>query len=160
MDVVPRSAGTPTDPTTAAPAPPPAPETRPSWYGPVSTAAVVGAATLYTALVNPNTSGAFPQCITKRFTGLDCPMCGGLRTVHALSHGDLAGALDHNALVVVLLPLVAVAWALWSARSLGVEVPRFRWPRWAPWAAIAFAIVFAVVRNTAVPGLAWLDSGV
>jgi len=152
MDVVPRSAGTPTDPT--------APASKPAWYGPVSTAALVGAATLYTAVVNPNTSGAFPQCITKRFTGLDCPMCGGLRTVHALTHGDLVGALDHNALVVVLLPLLVVAWALWSARSVGVDVPRVRWPRWAPWAAIAFALVFAVVRNTALPGLAWLDSGV
>jgi hypothetical protein len=154
MDVVPR----PADQTPAAPTGPP--PTRPGWYGPVSSAALVGAATLYTAVVNPNTSGAFPQCITKQFTGLDCPMCGGLRTVHALSHGDLVGALDHNALVVVLLPLVVVAWALWSARSLGVDVPRFRWPRWAPWAGIAFAIVFAVVRNTALPGMAWLDSGV
>jgi hypothetical protein len=153
MDVAPRSAGTPTDPTTAV-------ASKPAWYGPVSTAAVVGAATIYTAVVNPNTSGAFPQCITKQFTGLDCPMCGGLRTVHALSRGDLTGALDHNALVVVLLPLVVAAWALWSARSLGVEVPRVRWPRWAPWAAIAFALVFAVVRNTALPGVAWLDSGV
>jgi hypothetical protein len=154
MELMPRSAVQ----TPAAPAP--SPPTRPAWYGPASTAALVGAATLYTAVVNPNTSGAFPQCITKRFTGLDCPMCGGLRTVHSLSQGDLVGALDHNALVVVLLPLVLVAWALWSARSLGVDVPRFRWPRWAPWAGIAFAIAFAVVRNTALPGLAWLDSGI
>jgi hypothetical protein len=152
MDVSPRSAGTPTDPMTA-------PAAKPAWYGPVSTAALVGAATLYTALVNPNTSGAFPQCITKQFTGIDCPMCGGLRTVHALSHGDLVGALGHNALVVVLVPLMVVAWALWMARSLGADVPKVRWPNWAPWAAIAFALVFAVVRNTALPGVAWLDSG-
>ena len=133
---------------------------RPAWFAPVSVAGLVGAATIYTAIVNPNTSSAFPQCITKQFTGLDCPMCGGLRAVHSLTHGDLVGAIDHNVLAVVLLPLMVGAWGWWMARSLGVNVPTFRFPNWAPWAAIAFMMVFAVVRNTALPGVAWLDSGV
>jgi hypothetical protein len=155
MTVVQEPAGTPQ----SSPSPTPTPR-RPAWFAPVAAAGLVGAATLYTAVVNPNTSGAFPQCITKRFSGLDCPMCGGLRAVHSLTHADLAGAIDHNALAVVLLPLVVVAWAIWLARSLGVEVPTVRWPRWAPWAALAFSLLFAVVRNTALPGVAWLDSGI
>lgn len=131
---------------------------RAAWVGPVAAAGAVGAATLYTAIVDPNTSGAFPQCITKVFTGLDCPMCGGLRAVHSLAHGDLIGAIDHNLLAVILLPAVVAAWGWWLARSLGAEPPSVRWPRWAPWAGIALALAFAVVRNTALPGMEWLDS--
>lgn len=133
---------------------------RPAWVAPLSVAGMVGAATAYTAVVNPNTSSAFPQCVTKLFTGLDCPMCGGLRAVHSLTHADLVGAIDHNAIAVVLLPALVVAWGFWLARTLGIDVPKVRLPDWSPWAAIAVMVVFAVVRNTALPGVAWLDSGV
>lgn len=131
---------------------------RPAWAGPATAAAVAGAATAYTALVDPNRSGAFPQCITRRLTGLDCPMCGGLRAVHALSRGDLGGAIGHNAVVVVALPLVVAAWLWWSARAVGARPPAVRWPRWAPWATLAVLVAFTVVRNTGWAGVGWLDS--
>jgi hypothetical protein len=81
----------------------------------------VGALTLcslaYVGLVDPNQPGHYPLCPTKALTGLDCPGCGGLRATHALVTGDVVGALDHNALVVlVILPLAVAAWVAWLVR--------------------------------------------
>lgn len=147
-------------PPDTAPVPGPVPRHGrwPRWAGPALVGAALGAGTVYTAVVDPNTSSAFPQCITKQFTGLDCPMCGGLRAVHALATGDLPAAVDHNAVVVVLLPMLAVLWATTLLRALGHEPPTVRVPTWAPWVAVVVLVVFTVVRNTALPGVAWLDS--
>ncbi len=59
----------------------------------------------YIATVDPNHSSAYPQCPTKLLTGLDCPLCGATRAVHSLLQGDLVGAMDHNLLFVLLLPV-------------------------------------------------------
>ncbi len=57
-------------------------------------------------------------CPWRFLTGLDCPFCGSTRAAASLAHGDLIGALDHNALFVVgLLPLAVLAWAVWAWRS-------------------------------------------
>ena len=85
---------------------------------PLSTGALVLASAAYVGLVDPNAPGHYPLCPTKALTGLDCPGCGGLRACHSLVTGDLVGALDHNAFVVlVLLPLAVVAWVLWLVRA-------------------------------------------
>lgn len=41
-------------------------------------------------------------------TGWDCPGCGSQRAIHALLHGDLAGAFGANALLVVLAPFIVL----------------------------------------------------
>ncbi len=85
---------------------------------PLSVAATVLASTAFVAMVDPNQAGHYPLCPIKAATGLDCPACGGLRAVHSLAHGDLVGALDHNALVVlVVLPAAVIVWALWVRRA-------------------------------------------
>ena len=81
----------------------------------------VGALTLcsaaYVGFVDPNQPGHYPLCPTKALTGLDCPGCGGLRATHALVTGDVVGALDHNALVALLIiPLALAAWVAWLVR--------------------------------------------
>lgn len=37
-------------------------------------------------------------------TGLECPGCGSQRMIHALLHGDIAGAWRHNAFLLCLTP--------------------------------------------------------
>lgn len=104
------------------------------------------------------TSTHVPLCPLAFATGLDCPLCGSLRSVHALASGDVGAALDHNLLVTATLPLAVAAWALWLARSLGRPVlPRLRWPRRTGLAVAGVAAVFFVARN--LPALAWLGSG-
>ncbi len=136
--------------------------------GPLSVGALVVAATVYLGAVDPNEAGHYPLCPTKALTGLDCPGCGGLRAVHSLAHGDLVGALDHNALVVLLvLPVAVIAWARWlrrswrgEQRSQAVAGPGPWWSRReVVYGVLGLVVAFTVARNIgSVPAFAWLGS--
>lgn len=41
-----------------------------------------------------------PKCPLKMLTGLSCPGCGIQRAIHALLHGDVAGAVKYNFFLV------------------------------------------------------------
>jgi hypothetical protein len=143
---------------------------------PLAVGAVALLATAYVGLIDPNDPGHYPLCPTKAVSGLDCPGCGGLRAVHSLTRGDVVGALDHNAfVVVVLLPLAVVLWAAWLVRSLRTpadgdapaqhsRVERLAdalTSRPAVVTGVVVMAVFTVVRNVdVVPALAWLGSGI
>ena len=109
---------------------------------------LLGAGTLgYLALVDPNTSSAYPPCPLKVLTGVDCAGCGGLRCTHALLTGDLERAADHNILVVAALPIVAYLVVRWALAKRGRQLPA---PRFSPaltWSLVALLLVFSVVRN-------------
>jgi len=138
---------------------------------PLAVGAVTLLASAYVGLVDPNSPGHYPLCPTKAFTGLDCPGCGGLRAVHSLMRGDITGALDHNAFVVlVVVPVALVLWGRWLWHSwkgpqpdaegaVGdhVDVPM---PSVAVlWSMVVVGLVFMVVRNIGgVPAFAWLGS--
>lgn len=78
-------------------------------------AAVVGA--LYLRAVDPNVPGHYPGCPSQMLLGVDCPGCGGMRGTYDLLHGDVAGMLDNNVLLVVALPVLVVAYVLWAYRT-------------------------------------------
>jgi hypothetical protein len=123
----------------------------------------VFASAVYVGLVDPNAPGHYPLCPTKYLTGLDCPGCGGLRAVHSLMRGDLAGALDHNAMVVLLIPVVVVLWVRSLVRAWRGSPPPERDPWWTRaavlWALLAALAVFTVVRNIhGVAAFDWLGS--
>jgi hypothetical protein len=118
-------------------------------------AALAAAGCAYVALMNPNESSVYPQCPFRAMTGLDCPGCGLTRSVYALLHGDVARAVDHNVLVVLLVPLAVLGFVKWTAGRLGYQGPRL--PRYRPWMSVALGVVlfgFLVVRN--LPGLDFL----
>lgn len=125
----------------------------------VGAALALGGACVYTFLVDPNTSSAYPQCPLKAVTNIDCPGCGGLRATHALLHGDLIGAADHNVLALILLPLMAFMFARWFLVQFDVTVPKIRWPRPFVWITPLVLVAFTVGRNLPVPVLSWLNSG-
>lgn len=118
--------------------------------------AVTGCAML--ALVDPNEPGHYPVCPTQALLGLDCPACGGLRAVHALTHGDVVRALDHNVLLLVALPAALLTWWAWARVAVGRPARTVRWPSWAGATAIVVATVFAVARNVPIDALRWLDA--
>jgi hypothetical protein len=94
--------------------------------------------------VDPSQHALGPPCPLRVTTGLDCPLCGATRATHALLHGDVARALDFNALYVLALPIAAVL-ALWWLRT--GDLPAVARRRGVVWAAVAVVAVFAVARN-------------
>ena len=71
----------------------------------------------YLYLVNPNEPGHYPPCPTQVLLGVDCPGCGLLRAGHALMHGDIPRALDHNILVLMIGVVAVGAWVSWVLRA-------------------------------------------
>jgi hypothetical protein len=95
-------------------------------------------------LVDPSRHTVTPPCPLRLTTGLDCPLCGATRATHALLHGNVARALDFNALYVLALPIAAVLTLWWLRTGSLPEVAR---RRWVVWTAAGVAIAFAVARN-------------
>ena len=102
---------------------------------------------------DPNVPGAYGFCPLQAVTGLDCPLCGGLRGTHALLHGDVGAALDHNLLLPVFL-VAGVALAVSAARRRPLAGSRATRLMWA--AVLVAAVAFGVLRN--LPWFPWLSS--
>jgi hypothetical protein len=117
----------------------------------VAGTALVGTAALsgYMFLVDPNNpSNLYPKCPLKIITGIDCPGCGGLRATNALLHGDIMGAVDHNILALVLLPLMlyALLRVVMAQFDRTPPVPTRPFVRWSS----RWPCSFTVVRNIPV----------
>ncbi|GAB2926246.1 DUF2752 domain-containing protein [Rhodococcus aerolatus] len=84
-------------------------------HAPLATAAVAVAGCAAVAVADPTTPGGIsPVCPTRALLGIDCPLCGTLRAVHALLHLDPAAALRFNAVGVLGLLLLALGWVSWT----------------------------------------------
>lgn len=121
---------------------------------PVATIAGLAAATIALHVRDPHASGSWGYCPIS-LLGFYCPGCGGLRAVNDLTHGDLAGAVSSNALLIIAMPLavfVLARWTVdaWRGRQRG-RTALSSWPVLS--AGIALTTVFTVVRN--LPG-SWL----
>ena len=99
--------------------------------------------------------GPLARCWFNAATGLQCPFCGGLRSIAALSEGHLTEALSLNLLVTLVVPLAAGIWLrrmVFALRGQVVDQPRAGERGFAVVCVVSLA--FAVVRNT--PYGAWL----
>ncbi|WP_374936878.1 DUF2752 domain-containing protein [Streptomyces sp. Ru73] len=115
---------------------------------PLGTLAAVLAAFAYVGAVDPNEAGHYPVCPLLRLTGIYCPACGGLRSAHAVAHGDLAAALGANALAVLGYAAFAVFWTVWlvrAGRGLPASGPRPGAVHW--WLIGGVVLLFTVLRN-------------
>ena len=121
---------------------------------PVATIAGLAAATIALHVRDPHASGSWGYCPIS-LLGFYCPGCGGLRAVNDLTHGDLAGAVSSNALLIIAMPLavfVLARWTVdaWRGRQRG-RTALSSWPVLS--VGIALTTVFTVARN--LPG-SWL----
>jgi hypothetical protein len=117
------------------------------------------ATALVLSRVDPNAAGSLlPPCPLHALTGLYCPGCGSTRALHALLHGDLAGAWAMNPLLVVALPLLA-AMALNAAgwQPAGMQRLWRALGRPLPWLAVL--VGYTVLRNLPWSPFAWLAPG-
>lgn len=125
-----------------------APHRAPAWVGPAALAAVGVGAVGMLAVVDPNEPGVYPACPSLTLFDVLCPLCGGLRGVHALTQGDLVGMVSSNLFVPLVVVLGAWAWLSWAMAASGA--PRLRPPRLSQrtWMAVGLvAVVYTVLRN-------------
>lgn len=116
---------------------------------PLLTALAGSAAVTALAVRDPHTEGSWGVCPFLLLTGQPCPGCGGLRAVNDLTRLDVASALSSNAMVVVLLAGLAVAWVVWAVRRWrGSEAPMVRLGARSGLLLVVVWAVFAVVRWT------------
>lgn len=128
---------------------------------PLATAGAAAAGCVALAVWNPSDDGT-PLCPTKAALGIDCPFCGGLRSVAAMTRGNPVLSADHNVFLVALAPFVVLWWVAWLAASFkGRPAPVSPLRNRA--VAIGLGVValaFTIVRNVQ-PGEwgTWLASG-
>ena len=118
------------------------------WLAPVALGLLAVAGCAYLGVENPNDPGSLvPRCPTKMLTGLDCPVCGGLRCVRAVTTGQWSAAVHANLLLLVCLPFVLAVWLRWlvSSATGGAYQPRLS--KRASYAMLIVAVVWTVVRN-------------
>jgi hypothetical protein len=121
---------------------------------PLGVAALAVAAAGVVALVDQNEPGHYPTCPFLAATGRFCPGCGALRSVHALTHGDLATAVGLNVLTVLGVAALVVIWLRWARRSWTGARRTTVTPPAVLYSFLVVVVVFAVVRN--MPGGALL----
>ncbi|HEY8480825.1 MAG TPA: DUF2752 domain-containing protein [Spirillospora sp.] len=110
--------------------------------------ALAAAAVAYVAAVDPNEEGHYPTCPFLALTGLQCPGCGSLRTVHALAHGHFHEAIALNVLTVAVIPALAYFWFRWARARLRNRPARTKAAHPAfIWAFFTVVMVFWLVRN-------------
>jgi hypothetical protein len=122
--------------------------------GIVSVAAILGAVAVV-FFFNPATHGFYPVCLFHRWTGLNCPGCGGTRAVYALLHGHFQRALKDNALFIVSLGATAIWSVRFAFQKLRKQKAALSLPPGILWAFLAAAIVFTVLRN--LSAFSWLS---
>ncbi len=96
----------------------------------------------------PETSWFYPPCLIRTATGFYCPGCGTTRALHALLHGNLRQAVQHNLLLVALLPALA-AFVGVQALSLAQsgQWRELRFIRYAPVLLLGLMLLFGLLRN-------------
>lgn len=127
-----------------------------AWALPGAVTAALLSGVVYTFVRDPHQPGMFPSCVFLSASGFYCPGCGGLRAAHDLMHGDVASAIQMNAVAVfAIFPAIAIGWAWWIAALAFPRVPRVTIPTWLAIAVPVALGVFWVMRN--IPALEpWL----
>ncbi|MBV7647883.1 DUF2752 domain-containing protein [Streptomyces albidoflavus] len=121
---------------------------------PAGVLAATVAAFAYVGTVDPNEPGHYPACPLLTYAGIWCPGCGGLRSAHAVWHGELATALTANALAVAGYALFAAGWLVWAVCAARGRPFRLAFGRVHAWAAGVVLLSFGVARN--LPQGSWL----
>jgi hypothetical protein len=109
---------------------------------------LAGAAFLYR--YSPQVHSFYPRCPFYVLTHHYCPGCGATRAVAELLHGHVAAALHFNAALTLLMPVLL--WYFGRMYWTAVREDRVEWPQVPEWswrAALAFVLLFTVLRDIA-----------
>lgn len=113
----------------------------------VIAAAVIAA--VYFAAVDPVQSHLAPRCVFRSLTGFDCPGCGLQRALHALLHGDVAGAWTFNPFLFFIAPVGATYLFVELSRSPMPRLRKVMFSSVALWTLVAVTVAWWIARNVA-----------
>jgi hypothetical protein len=119
-----------------------------SWIIAALSVACVFIAVFFVYRFEPGKHAYYPVCVFHQITGWSCPGCGGLRAVHAFTHGDFAAAWNFNPLMFFALPLLAYsAVREFSRNALQKTLPPRELPK--HWGKIVITVIvaFGILRN-------------
>lgn len=95
---------------------------------------------------DPMQASFYPRCPSKLLTGCDCPGCGTLRALHALSHGDISAAWHFNAALFFALPSAVVFFIGDRPRAPRWASAAAHW-RYSPVILLAAIVLWTIFRN-------------
>ena len=139
--------------------PPPGPG-KANWLA-FAVIALVLVAVAFVSLYEPvKNKQYYPQCGFKRVTGLDCPGCGGLRSVHAMTNGRPVTAFRNHPALILSLPILVYIFVLWlrewrQTGMLPIPLASTNSNRPLIWIAVLFVAV-GVIRLIPVKPFSWL----
>ncbi len=114
--------------------------------GPGLAAVAAGGSMTAVAVIDPNVAGSWPVCPSLSIFGVLCPLCGGLRSAHALTELDLGAAFSSNVFVPILVVVAALGWLRWTRRLWTGGAPPTLLPGRA-WAVVAaVTVAYGVLR--------------
>ena len=113
------------------------------------------AALTYIGSVSPYASGNYPACPLYAVTGLYCPGCGSLRSLHSLANADIVASFARNPIMPPLLLILALVFLRWVVLRWKGERLTWEPPAWVPIAIGVGVVVYGVARN--LPGLDFLS---
>jgi hypothetical protein len=90
---------------------------------------------------------ALPPCIIYSLLHIYCPGCGMTRSVIALLKGDILLSLRENVLILMLIVIVLLLYIEYVLNAFGVKCRLTFRNKYALYGALAFLLVFTVLRN-------------
>lgn len=104
--------------------------------------------------IDPERVRWLPACPFHMYTGLYCPGCGMLRSIHQLLNGNFKQALSLNPLVIVLIPVLAFVIVCEMRAITGKQ--EYRLSARVHLVIAVIIIAFGVIRNINIYPLALL----
>ncbi|MDR2948877.1 MAG: DUF2752 domain-containing protein [Dysgonomonas sp.] len=98
-------------------------------------------------------------CSFKEITGLECPGCGGQRSIYYLLHGDILQALHYNAFFILAAPFLLYFYYL-GVRVYILKQERylksFVFSSYFAYSLLISVVVFFILRNIPISPFTYL----
>ena len=92
----------------------------------------------------------YPRCVFYQTTGWYCPGCGATRGLHELVHGHFGAAVQMNAVIFGIGPVLGAGWLLLrrlQIRRATDSLTSFLTNPWGICAVVGFLLLFTTIRN-------------
>ncbi|MBL0357077.1 MAG: DUF2752 domain-containing protein [Chitinophagaceae bacterium] len=102
----------------------------------------------------PTNNSYYPPCILKKITGFDCAGCGSARACYQLLHGNAGQAANHNVLLLLFLPVMAIGLLHFFTGKMKAAWQRLN----KPMIVLCLVVFFWIIRNIPFFPFEWLHS--